>query len=286
MNAALSARTAHPSPPAELLVGKVMHERLRPVRHRFLYPVFWIAVDVARLNELASWWFGVDRTRLLSLRQRDFGPRDGSALEPWMRAQLLAAGCPADGVIRLYTFPRVLGYVFNPVSFWHCHDRSGSLRAVLAEVSNTFGARHGYLLVAVDGGSITAETRLVCKKILHVSPFCQIEGEYHFRFRVEAQHCFTAIDYHNADGLLIRTAIAGRRQPFSTSNVFAVLLRQPLLTFGIIARIHWQALRLWIKGVPFLGKHPSSPDKAPAALPDAEISNIPTSTSTLEKATP
>eukprot|EP01037_Dinobryon_pediforme_P019287 gene19287-19681_t len=124
---------------AYLLRGQVMHERLRPVHHRFVYPVFCVRLNLARLAEAGNIWFGIDRRRLMSLRMRDYGPRDGSSLDAWMRLQLSQAGLPADGEIWLQTFPRVFGIVFNPVSFWYCHDSNGVLRAVLAEVNNTFG---------------------------------------------------------------------------------------------------------------------------------------------------
>lgn len=242
---------------AWLLVGRVMHERLRPRQHRFAYPVFYVRCNLARLASLDSAWFGVNRWRPLSLYTRDHGPCDGGDLDTWMRAQLVEAGLPADGEIWLQAFPRVFGYAFNPVSFWFCHDRDGVLRALLAEVRNTFGARHGYLLSASDGAAIDASTELVCRKVLHVSPFCQIEGHYRFRVRETQQASSVSIDYHDADGLLIRTAVGGRLRPLTRVAALGALARQPLLTFGVVARIHWQALRLLVKKVPFYGKHPA-----------------------------
>src|SRR5450830_1417047 len=157
-------------PPAYLIRGQVMHERLRPAQHRFVYPVFCLRLNLGRLSEAGNFWFGINRRRLMSLRTRDYGPRDGSDLEQWMRAQLRELGLPADGEIWLQTFPRLFGFVFNPVSFWYCHDSHGALRAVLAEVNNTFGESHRYLLADGEGKAITAETRLLCAKALHVSP--------------------------------------------------------------------------------------------------------------------
>lgn len=242
---------------AYLLVGRVMHERLRPYQHRFAYPVFYVRCDLARLASLDSGWFGVNRWRPLSLYARDHGPCDGSDLDTWMRAQLVEAGLPADGDIWLQAFPRIFGYAFNPVSFWFCHDRDGALRALLAEVRNTFGARHSYLLSAPDGAAIDATTELICRKALHVSPFCRIEGHYRFRLRESQQASSVAIDYHDAEGLLIRTVVGGRLRPLTWADALSALIRQPLLTPGVVARIHWQALRLFLKKVPFYGKHPS-----------------------------
>ncbi len=242
---------------AYLLVGRVMHERLRPIRHRFVYPVFYVRCNLARLASLDSGWFGVNRWRPLSLYARDHGPCDGSSLDTWMRAQLVEAGLPADGDIWLQAFPRVFGYAFNPVSFWFCHDREGALRAMLAEVRNTFGERHCYLLSAPDGVAIDASTALICRKVLHVSPFCRTEGHYQFRVRETPGASLLAIDYHDADGLLIRTAVGGRLRPLTCATALGALARQPLLTLGVVARIHWQALRLFVRKVPFYGKHPA-----------------------------
>lgn len=236
---------------AELIVGQVMHERLRPTRNRFVYPVFYVRLDLARLGEVENRWFGVDCWRPLSLRIADYGPRDGSDLQHWMRSLLREAGLPDDGPIHLQTVPRLFGYVFNPVSFWYCHDAGGALRAVLAEVNNTFGEHHRYLLAAADGGEIGADTVLACRKAFHVSPFCRVEGGYQFRFRDQGGARYVGIDYSDAQGLLLKTAIGGFSAPFSPALLRRALLRQPLLALGVIARIHWQALRLWCKRVPF-----------------------------------
>lgn len=242
-------------PAAQLVHGQVMHARLRPVPHRFVYPLFYVRLNLARLDECNSRWFGVDRWRPLSIRRRDYGPRDGSSLEQWLRALLREHQIDADGEIWLQTFPRVAGYVFNPVSFWHCHDADGRLCAVLAEVRNTFGESHRYLMriAATAGGAGTASA----DKQLHVSPFCQVEGEYRFRFRLGgARHC-TRLDYHDNDGVLLRTALSGRAVPMTDRALAGALLRYPLLGLGIVFRIHWQALRLWRKRVPFFSKPPA-----------------------------
>ncbi|MYM35804.1 DUF1365 family protein [Duganella sp. FT94W] len=239
-----------PQAPAQLIHARVMHARLRPVLHRFVYPVFYVRVNLARLDACQSAWFGIDRRRPLSLRTRDYGARDGSSLEHWMRALLATHGIQAEGELWLQTFPRVFGYVFNPVSFWHCHDRDGRLCAVLAEVNNTFGETHRYLLQLSEDG------RGACRKQMHVSPFCETSGDYRFRFRPSDTRPHTAIDYHDHQGLLIRTALTGHVQPLSRRAAAAALLRYPLLGLGVVFRIHSQALRLWLKGVPFFRKPP------------------------------
>ncbi|GGY14560.1 DUF1365 domain-containing protein [Paludibacterium paludis] len=239
---------------AYLLTGHVMHHRLRPIANRFVYPVFCLRLNVSALADMRGLWFGVDCWRPLSLRTRDYGPRDGSPLLPWIHAQLTEAGLCADGDIWLQTFPRVFGYVFNPVSFWHCHDAAGRLIAVLAEVNNTFGERHCYLLSRTDGGPIMASCQLICRKRLHVSPFCKVEGHYRFRFTEQVNRSLTRIDYHDAAGVLLRTSISGRLRALTSKTAATALLRQPLLTMGVVARIHWQALKLWLQRVPFFRK--------------------------------
>lgn len=245
-------------PCAQLVYGQVTHARLRPVPHRFVYPVFYVRLNLARLDACNSRWFGIDRWRPLAIRRRDYGPRDGSSLEQWMRALLCEHHIDADGEIWLQTFPRVLGYVFNPVSFWHCHAADGRLCAVLAEVNNTFGESHRYLLRITHGenGSSTASAG----KQLHVSPFCEVKGNYRFRFRLGAtSHC-TGLDYHDHDGhdgLLLRTALSGRPVAMTDRAVMGALLRYPLLGVGIVLRIHWQALKLFLKRVPFFRQPPA-----------------------------
>ncbi|GGP21160.1 DUF1365 domain-containing protein [Silvimonas iriomotensis] len=242
------------------LFGQVMHERLRPVKRRFVYPVFGVVLDVDQLAAMpATWWFAVDRWRVLSIRQRDYGPRDGSNLAQWARAVLASAGVRIDGPIELHTFTRLWGYVFNPVSFWHCHDAQGQLRALIAEVNNTFGEHHSYVLTAPDGGVIEADTPLQSRKAFHVSPFCLTTGEYRFRLKKGADTRFTAVDYHDEDGVLLRTAIGGRLRPFTSQNFWRAMIRHPFFSFMVIGRIHWQALRLWLKRVPF-NRKPAPPD--------------------------
>ncbi|WP_308419671.1 DUF1365 domain-containing protein [Chitinimonas koreensis] len=161
----------------------------------------------------------------------------------------------------LQTFPRLFGYAFNPVSFWYCHDAAGQLIALLADVRNTFGERHRYLLSAEGAAPIAVGQVLQCRKVFHVSPFCQVEGRYQFRLRDTAASAFVGIDYFDRAGLLLRTSVGGRRRPFTFRQLWGAVLRQPLLTFGIVARIHLQALRLWYRKVPFFAK-PSPPEQA------------------------
>jgi len=247
--------------PAFLIRGQVMHARLRPTSNRFVYPVFYLRLNLSRLNEIKVPWFGIDRWRPVSLRTRDYGPRDGSNLTHWMRTTLADADIAADGDIWLQTFPRIFGYAFNPVSFWYCYDKQEKLRAVLAEVNNTSGETHRYLLATKDHSCIEADTTLECQKHFHVSPFCAVRGFYRFRFRDTENSTFVGIDYHDDDGLLLKTTVGGRAQNMGAHQLIGAVLRQPLLTFGISARILWQAVKLAAKRVPIFRK-PAPPIKA------------------------
>lgn len=242
-----------PTPP-RLLLGHVMHRRLRPVAHAFVYPVFHVQLPLRDLAAAECALFSVGRRNLLSFHSRDHGPRDGSPLLPWIEALLAEHGLPNDGEIILQTFPRVLGFVFNPVSFWFCHDSKGQRIAVLAEVNNTFGGTHSYLLHRA-GAPLADGEEMRAAKLFHVSPFNEVSGGYRFRFQLEgaAQHCL--IDYEDEAGLLLKTAISGKPQAWSGAALLKAFLRMPCLTPGIVARIHWQALKLWLKGVPFRGAH-------------------------------
>jgi len=239
----------------QLCLGHVMHRRLRPVVNAFVYPVFYVQLPLRNLGASACGVFSIDRRNLLSFFNKDHGPRDGSPLLPWIEGLLAAHGLPHDGEIVLQTFPRVLGFVFNPVSFWFCHDRSGQLIAILAEVNNTFGGTHSYLLHR-SGAPLADGEELRAEKLFHVSPFNEIEGGYRFRFHQGRAVQRAHIDYDDAQGELLLTAISGKPRPWSTGSLLAAFLRMPFLTLGVVARIHWQALKLWLNGVPFRGAHP------------------------------
>ena len=247
----------------EICEGWVRHRRLRPREHTFAYRVFYLRVPLSRLNEIANLWLSRDSFNLLSFVTRDYGPRDATDLATWVKALLTHARLPVfDGEIVLQTFPRVLGYVFNPISLWFVHDRAQALRAVICEVTNTFGERHNYLIAHPDAHPIRAEDCLTARKLLHVSPFCEIKGHYRFRFSERRGQWTTTIDYHDgpeaADRLLL-TSITGTPHPLNATTTLRAFVRYPLFTLTVMARIHWQALRLWLKRLPWFAK-PSPPE--------------------------
>lgn len=248
----------HPSDHAliQLCFGVVRHTRLRPVRNRFAYRVFYLRLPLRALGQgtFSCRWMSRNRFNLLSFHDRDHG--DGQRpLTDWIDTLLRREGIEdADGEIWLQAFPRVLGYVFNPVSFWFCHRADGALRAIVCEVNNTFGERHCYLLET--GADIANGRELKASKAFHVSPFCRIEGEYRFRFldRTDAglpMQSVARIDYHDDDGPLLNTSISGAAAPLTDRGVLKAFFTHPMMTAGVMAKIHLQALKLWLRRVPF-----------------------------------
>lgn len=244
--------------------GRVMHARLRPFVHRFVYRVFCLRLRIDRPTELArytSWLFGFECARPVSFRSSDHGARDGSDLMQWLTRTLAASDVRFEvGAVWLQCFPRVLGYVFNPVSFWLVHDREGVLRALLAEVNNTFGQRHQYVLTAPNLGALDPNVKLSCQKVFHVSPFFDVQGSYQFALDERAAQPRLAIDYFDSetesqDGQepqpLLRTAIVVQPKPLCTRALLGAFLTMPMMTFGVMLRIHVQAFKLWRRGATF-----------------------------------
>ena len=245
------------TPPRPLLaVGEVRHTRLRPAPNRFAYPTFFLLLPLRALREAGDAALARNRAGLLSFHDADHGQGGTDALA-WVEALLAREGvADADGEIWLQTYPRVLGYVFKPVSFWYAHRRDGSLAAVLAEVNNTFGERHCYLLT---GERLAFGRELVADKVFHVSPFCEVRGLYRFRFMRTADRVVARIEHDDEGGPLLLTSVSGRLEPLSPRSARRALLAMPFMSLGVTARIHWQAWRLWRKRVPLFRK-PLAPE--------------------------
>ena len=251
---------------AAIIVGDVVHERFRPANHKFTYPLFCLRIPLGKLGNVAQ-QMAVNRPGWVSFQERDHGARDGSSALTWIRKILIENGIAtaAENQIEvdLHSFPRMLGYVFNPVSFWVCWRLSkdgkevDEVCAVLVEVNNTFGQSHSYLLTPTAGATIQSGELLEATKLLHVSPFNEVRGNYQFRFNFAADRWMARIDYYEGDdvnGPLLHTHISGVAQPLTTANLRRVALRFPLQTLAVIARIHLHALLLFAKRVPFFGK--------------------------------
>jgi uncharacterized protein len=240
-----------------IIEGSIMHARSRPARNAFGYRSFCLRIPLSQMERLEDVGIARNRFAPIAFVDADHGARDGSPLEPWIRALLAQERIDASGEVVLYTLPRMLGYVFNPVSFWVCHDAQGAVRAVLAEVSNTFGERHNYLVAAPDGGVLENGATVEARKVFHVSPFCPVEGRYRFRFHESERRWLARIDYHDGsgDGIpLIATSVSGHAAPLTRRAVRALAWRYRWFTLAVIARIHWQAVRLWCKRVRWFTK--------------------------------
>jgi DUF1365 family protein len=245
-----------------LYAGTVVHRRIKPRRHGLRYRVFSLLLDLDELPDLDRRlrWFGYNRFGIYSFSDRDHGPADGTPLRPWVEAALARAGIDLDGgAIRLLCYPRVLGYVFNPLSVFFCHHRDGRLRALLYEVRNTFGEKHGYLIPVTGDGPIVRQR---CDKALFVSPFIDMQQTYHFRIRPPDDRIAVAIRQDDRQGALLYASFTGTRQPMTDRTLAVAFLRYPLLTFKVIGGIHWEALKLWLKGVPLSTPRPSPPATA------------------------
>ena len=240
-------------PSSGLYSGRVMHQRLRPLRHRLSYRMFSLLLDVDQLPALARRLrlFSLNRFNLFSLHEHDY--TDGaSGLREGVERQLHLAGLAGGGPICLLTMPRILGYAFNPLNVFFCYTPQGELDAVLYEVNNTFGQRHSYLIEVRAAGRSGGAIEQRCAKRLHVSPFLALD--MHYRFRVtppDAQGgpLSIGIAAHDDQGPVLNARFDAKRRPLSDSALAATLVSHPLLTLKVMGAIHWQALRLFIKGL-------------------------------------
>jgi DUF1365 family protein len=258
-----------------LYAGSVMHQRMRPARHRLQYRVFSLLLDIDELPALAKRLrlFSLNRFNLFSLHERDYGSNvagnDGAGLRAYVEQQLRASHLPTGGAIRLLTMPRILGYAFNPLSVYFCHAVDGTLAAILYEVNNTFGERHSYLIGTERGterrtdpdGQSKQTIVQRCAKQFHVSPFLELDMNYTFRVDApDAQREGLSIGVIASDtqGPMLNARFDAQRQPLSDAALARVFITHPLLTLKVVAAIHWEALRLLVKGVR-LRARPASP---------------------------
>ena len=256
---------AVPRPNPLLGLGRVRHQRLRPVPHQFDYPTWFLLLPMRSLRAQPVAVLNRNQRGWVSFHDADHGDGRSDCLA-WLDGLLQAEGlADVQGEVWLHTTPRVLGWRFKPVSFWYCHREDGSLAAVVAEVNNTFGGRHCYVLA---GPPVGFGLELTADKQFQVSPFCRVEGGYRFRFMRTGLNAadgggrsVARIEYHDAQGPLLLTSVSGDLAPLNPARLRRALWRMPLLTLGVLVRIHWQALRLLAKRVPFIGR-----DGAPVAL--------------------
>jgi DUF1365 family protein len=238
-----------------IYAGTVVHTRLRPKRHRLSYRVFTLLLDLDEMVALSSKVLGIERPGLLGFRAADHG--DGvTPLRQWAAQLLDEAGIGWDGGrIELLCYPRMLGFVFNPLTVWFCHNRSGELAAILYEVHNTHGERHTYVLPA---RLVAGEVRHEAAKQFFVSPFMPPECVYKFRVVPAGDEVVTSIIEHDGSGPLLAASFTGRREEMTDRALFGLLLRYPLMTLKVVAGIHWEALKLLAKGFRIFDHSPAA----------------------------
>lgn len=240
---------ASPSEPAaSLYVGRTVHERRAPFTHRFTYRIASVLLDLDQLDAAGaqSRLFSIERFNLYSFKARDHGPRDGSDLALWARTRFKEAGLDASAArLTLLCAPRVLGYVFNPLSIYFAQDRqSGQLIGVLYQVHNTFGDSHVYVVP----GSKDAISHQEADKVFHVSPFFDVGGRYQFTIRTPSDRFHLTIVKQRDDGSDFLASMAMAREEITSSKLTRLFLSQPFSTLKTVAAIHFEALRLWMKG--------------------------------------
>lgn len=230
------------------IAGHTWHGRKGAVRNAFRYSIDYVLLDAEDPAPDRPRLFSRNRAGLASLHDSDHGGPLGHGVgAPWVRQVLGEYQLPQPARIELLAQPRVMGHVFNPVSFWLCRDAQGGLRQVIAEVTNTFGDRHSYLCHKPDGSVIAPRDRLHSAKIFHVSPFQQIEGGYEFRFDIRGDRIGIWIDMTGGDGGLTATLV-GPRRAMTNHGLVRAMLRRPFGSRRVLALIYWQALKLWWKG--------------------------------------
>lgn len=254
-------------PESCIYVGEVMHRRLEPLRHRFVYRVFSLLLDLDELPALDRRLrlFAYNRRGVFSFLDRDHGARDGGALRPWVAAQLARQGIAlGHGRILLHCFPRVLGFGFNPLSVFWCYDDAGALRAILYEVKNTFGEQHVYL-VRIDVPPAPGEAlRHAREKLFYVSPFIDMAARYAFKIREPEAGLSIAIHETGPRGTIMVAAHTGQRRRLDDAQLLRVFVVYPLLTLKVVVGIHWEALKLWLKGAT-LHRRPPPPGEGVTA---------------------
>lgn len=241
-----------PAQAASLYIGEVMHARMKPVEHRFAYRVFSLLLDPDRLNDVGrlSPLFSIGRFNLASFNPADHGPRDGSSLGDYARRILAEAGVNTDGArVQLLCYPRILGYSFNPLTVYFVYGRDDSLLGVLYEVRNTFGEHHTYAAPVRPGELTQAGLRQERDKLFYVSPFNGMTMRYRFRVRPPGESVALRILETDSDGPLLSATFHGERADLTSASLLRTCLSLPLVTLKVIAGIHWEALRLYIKGM-------------------------------------
>jgi len=234
--------------------GSVIHKRFKPKKHFFKYRVFSLFLDLSELKELNNKlnFFSLNKFNLISFYEKDHGERDGSSLLKWVKNNLRRNNISTDDIkVKLLCYPRILGYVFNPLSIFFVYDNDENLISILYEVKNTFGEQHTYVF------KVKGENKLIqnnCSKKFHVSPFIEMDCNYFFRILNPGDKLSVIIDQYDQEGKILFASQDGIRSDLTNKNLMNSYLKHPLMTFKIISAIHFEAFKLWIKGIKFVKK--------------------------------
>jgi len=234
--------------------GKVIHKRFKPKTHYFKYNVFSLLIDLSELEYLNKKikFFSHNKFNLISFYERDHGNRDDTSLVLWVKKNLEDNNISSKNVkIKLLCYPRILGYVFNPLSVFYIYDIDETLKCILYEVKNTFGEQHTYIFKVDNEQNLYQHN---CSKKFHVSPFIEMNCKYFFRLLKPGEKISVIIDQYQADEKILYASQDGKKADFNTKELIKSYLRHPLMTFKIISAIHFEAFKLWVKGIKFIKK--------------------------------
>ena len=247
-----------------LYAGTVVHKRLTPRLHGFSYRVFSLCLDVDEIDAVARHCrlFSRNRVNLVSFHDADHGGGDGRSVGEQIRSALTQAGLSTSAArIQLLCYPRILGFVFNPLSVYFCHDAEGRLGSIVYEVSNTFRERTSYIIPVES--TADGVVRQHGSKEMSVSPFTAHRGHYGFHVRPPAESVLVGVSLREGDSAnpkgrpVLKTHFRGDRRSLSDRGILKALVGHPLMTFKVVAAIHFEAARLWFKGVPLIQRHRS-----------------------------
>ena len=238
---------------SKIYTGKVIHKRFKPKEHYFKYNVFSLLIDLNELEEINKYikFFSYNKFNIISFYDKDHGDRDGSSIKLWVKKNLGNIGIMTEDVrIKLLCYPRIFGYVFNPLSTYFIYNKHSKLISIFYEVKNTFGEQHTYIFKAQDEKTIQNK----CKKKFYVSPFIEMDCEYHFKTLNPREQLSVVINQNDKDGKLLFASQDGISKDFNNKNLILSYLTHPLMTFKIIGAIHYEAFKLWAKRIKLIAK--------------------------------
>lgn len=238
---------------SKIYTGKVIHRRFKPKEHYFKYNVFSLLIDLNELEEINKYikFFSYNKFNIISFYDKDHGDRDGSSIKLWVKKNLRNIGIMTEDIsIKLLCYPRIFGYVFNPLSTYFIYNKHSELISIFYEVKNTFGEQHTYIFKAQDEKTVQNK----CKKKFYVSPFIEMDCEYHFKTLNPREQLSVVINQNDKDGKLLFASQDGISKDFNNKNLILSYLTHPLMTFKIIGAIHYEAFKLWAKRIKLIAK--------------------------------